>query len=153
MRSTPKNDDKSFFESLLGFTSSWDYKPKNHYISIKIFIESTLEKIQIKSDCFDVTIIKGCASLYCLVSFWIKLQDMRHFVVLKRDLRKKIICFEYFKIFFEDDDEYEINFDGGAWTFISQKWKCRQTLRLILQFPAEMRFRVQSTLFGVRWRF
>ena len=39
-------DEKSFFNSILGFTASWDYKHYNKYISQKIVNLSSTKKIQ-----------------------------------------------------------------------------------------------------------
>ena len=38
-------DDKSFFSTLLSFTSFWNYKPNNEYISQRTTILSTKDEI------------------------------------------------------------------------------------------------------------
>ena len=43
-------DEKSFFITILGFTSGWDYKHYNKYISQKIVNLSNTNKIHLKCD-------------------------------------------------------------------------------------------------------
>ena len=52
-------DEKSFFTTVLGFTSGWDYKHYNAYISQKILNLNTTNKIHLKSDCINGSIING----------------------------------------------------------------------------------------------
>ena len=59
--------ERSFFKSLLGFTPYWDYKPTNAihadspgvYTSDKILCLNTIDKIHLKSDVFDGSIVNG----------------------------------------------------------------------------------------------
>ena len=46
-------DEKSFFSTILGFTSGWDYKHYNQYLSEKIVNLSSLNKIHLKCDAID----------------------------------------------------------------------------------------------------
>ena len=43
-------DEKSFFNTILGFTSGWDYKHYNKYISQKIVNSSSTNKIRLNCD-------------------------------------------------------------------------------------------------------
>ena len=61
-------DKKSFFHTLLGFTTYWDYKPTNAihadspgvYTSDKIILNiNTINKIHLKCDCIDGSIQDG----------------------------------------------------------------------------------------------
>ena len=52
-------DEKSFFSSILGFTSGWDYKHYNKYISQKNVNLSNTNKIHLKCDCIDGSVVNG----------------------------------------------------------------------------------------------
>ena len=52
-------DEKSFFSSILGFIPGWDYKHYNEYISQKIVNLSNTNKIHLKCDCIDGTVVNG----------------------------------------------------------------------------------------------
>ena len=54
-----KFDEKSFFNTVLGFTSDWDYKHYNEYISQKIVNLSTTNKIHLKCDVIDGSVVTG----------------------------------------------------------------------------------------------
>ena len=51
--------DKSFFSNVLGFTSGWDYKHYNKYISQKIVNLSSTKKIHLKADVIDGSVVAG----------------------------------------------------------------------------------------------
>ena len=52
-------DGKSFCITILGFTPHWDYKHYNEYVSQKIIISSTPNKIHMKVDVIDGSIKGG----------------------------------------------------------------------------------------------
>ena len=52
-------DEKSFFSTLLGFTPGWDYKHYNKYISQKIVNLSNTNKIHLKCDAIDGSVVNG----------------------------------------------------------------------------------------------
>ena len=52
-------DKKSFFSTVLGFTSGWDYKHYNKYISRKIVNLSNTNKIHLKCDVIDGSVVNG----------------------------------------------------------------------------------------------
>ena len=61
---TLRLDEKSFFHTLLGFAPYWDYKPttSNHvgvYNSDKILNLNTTNKIHLKCDCIDGSVVNG----------------------------------------------------------------------------------------------
>ena len=53
-------DEKSFFDTILGFTPHWMYNFLNEYISQKIANLSTKNKILLKRDCIYGSILDGC---------------------------------------------------------------------------------------------
>ena len=52
-------DEQSFFSTILGFTSGWDYKHYNKYISQKIVNLSSTNKIHLKCDVIDSSVVDG----------------------------------------------------------------------------------------------
>ena len=64
---TFKFNEKSFFDTLLGFTPYWDYKPTNAihadspsvYTSEKDSNLSAIDKINLKYDVFDGSVVNG----------------------------------------------------------------------------------------------
>ena len=53
-----KFDEKSFFNTLQGFTTYWDYTPNNEFVSQKLTNIITLEKIHLKCDCIEWTVVE-----------------------------------------------------------------------------------------------
>ena len=62
-------DGKPFFSAVLGFNHGWDYKHYNEYISQIIVNLSTTNKIHLKCDCINGSILDGCRQQYFLVLF------------------------------------------------------------------------------------
>ena len=52
-------DEKSFFNTILGFTPGWDYKHYIQYLSQKIVNLSSTNKIHLKCDCIDGSVVNG----------------------------------------------------------------------------------------------
>ena len=58
-----KNNDKSFFNTNLVFTPGWDYKHYDEYISQKFVNLSSTNKIHLKCDVIDGSIVGGLRQL------------------------------------------------------------------------------------------
>ena len=54
-----KFDEKSSFNTMLGFTHGWDYKHFNEYISQKVVIISTTNRRRLECDVFDGSKLGG----------------------------------------------------------------------------------------------
>ena len=52
-------DEKSFFHTILGFTAEWDYKHYNRYLSQKFVNLSSTNKIHLKCDVIDGSVVDG----------------------------------------------------------------------------------------------
>ena len=52
-------DEKSFFSTILGFTSGWDYKHYDEYISQITLNLSSTNKVHLKFDCYNRSIINA----------------------------------------------------------------------------------------------
>ena len=131
---TLRFDKKSFFHTLLGFTSYWDYKPTNAffadapgvYTSDKIILNlNTINKIHLKCDIIDGSVQDGVR------------QPILFSFVLDKPSGYKVFCqpetIHYKKInksvlntitfYLEDDDYKEVNFNGETLTFTLQMIK------------------------------
>ena len=56
---TIRFDEKSFFSTIPGFTAGWDYKHYNKYLSQKIVNLSSTNKIHLKADVIDGSVVNG----------------------------------------------------------------------------------------------
>ena len=56
---TLRFDERSFFHTLLGFTPYWDYKSPGVYTCDKILNLSTVNKIHLKCDVIDGSVVNG----------------------------------------------------------------------------------------------
>ena len=52
-------DEKSFFNTVLGFTPGWDYKHYNKYTSQKVVNLGSTNKIHLKCDVIDGSVVNG----------------------------------------------------------------------------------------------
>ena len=118
-------DEKSFFNTIIGFTPGRDYKHYNKYISQKIVKLSNTNKIHLKCGCVDGTIQDGIRQLI-LFSF-----------VLDKPAGYKVFCepesIHYKKLnksvldtitfYLEDDNNEEVNFNEEKMTFTLQMIK------------------------------
>ena len=120
-----KFDDKSLFSTVLGFTPGWDYKHYNEYISQKIVNLSTKNKIHLKCDVIDGSVLNGVRQpiLYSFVLD--KLPGYKVFCEPETIHYKKINRFVLNTITFylEDDINEEVNFNGETLTFALQMIK------------------------------
>ena len=112
-------DEKSFFSTILGFTSGWDYKHYNKYISQKIVNLSNTNKIHLKCDVIDGSVVNSLR------------QPILYSFVLNKNPGYKVFSepetIHYKKInksvlntitfYLEDDNNNEVNFNGETLTF------------------------------------
>ena len=52
-------DERSFFTSILGFTPLWVYKRYSEHINQKIINLSTLDRVHMKCDIIDGSVLNG----------------------------------------------------------------------------------------------
>ena len=112
-------DEKSFFSTILGFTAGWDYKHYNKYISQKTVNLGSTNKIHLKCDIIDGSIVDGFR------------QTILYSFVLDKTPGYKVFCepetIHYKKInksvlntitfYLEDDNNTEVNFNEEILTF------------------------------------
>ena len=118
-------DEKSFFSTILGFSAGWDYKHYNQYLSQKIVHLSSTNKIHLKCDVIDGSVVDGVR------------QPMLYSFVLDKPSGYKVFCepetIHYKKInksvlntitfYLEDDNDKEVDFNQETLTFTLQMIK------------------------------
>ena len=118
-------DEKSFFSTILGFTAGWDYKHYNQYLSQNIVNLSNTNKIHLKSDAIDGSVVDGVR------------QPILYSFVLDKPSGYKVFCepetIHYKKtnksvlntltFYLEDDNNKVVDFNGETLTFTLQMIK------------------------------
>ena len=118
-------DEKSFFSTILGFTAGWDYKHYNTYISQKIVSLSNTNKIHLKCDVIDGSVVNGLRQpiLYSFVLD--KLPGYKVFsepeTIHSKKINKSVL--NTITFYLEDNNNKEINFNGETLTFTLQMIK------------------------------
>ena len=112
-------DEKSFISTILGFTAGWDYKHYNQYLSQKIVNLSSTNKMHLKCDAIDGSVVDGVR------------QPILYRFVLDKPSGYKVFCehetIHYKKVnksilntitfYLEDNNHKEIDFNGETLTF------------------------------------
>ena len=115
-------DENSFFSTILGFTAGWDYKHYNQYLSQKIVNLSSTNKIHLKCDAIDGSVVIGIR------------QPILYSFVLDKPSGYKVFCepetIHYKKInksvlnnitfYLEVDNDKEVDFNGETLNFTLQ---------------------------------
>ena len=118
-------DEKSFFSTILGFTPGWDYKHYNQYLSQKIVNLNSTNKIHLKCDVIDGSVVNGIRQpiLYSFV-----LDKPAGYKVFSepetihyKELNKSVLNTVTF--YLEDDNNKEVDFNGETLTFTLQMIK------------------------------
>ena len=118
-------DGKSFFNTILGFIPGWDYKHYNKYVSQKIVNLSNTNKIHLKCDAIDGSVVDGVRQpiLYSFVLD--KLPGYKVFsepeTIHYKKINKSVLNTITFCL--EDDDNKEVNFNEETLTFTLQMIK------------------------------
>ena len=114
--------EKSFFSTILGFTPGWDYKHYNKYVSQKIVNLSNTNKIHLKCDAIDGSVVDGVRQpkLYSFVLD--KLPGYKVFsepqTVHYKKINKSVL--NTITFYLEDDNNEEVDFNGETLTFTLQ---------------------------------
>ena len=118
-------DEKSFFSTILGFTPGWDYKHYNQYLSQKIVNLNSTNKIHLKCDAIDGSVVNGIRQpiLYSFVLD--KPAGYKVFSEPETIHYKKInkSALNTITFYLEDDNNREVNFNGETLTFTLQMIK------------------------------
>ena len=118
-------EEKSFFSSILGFNPGWDYKHYKKYTSQKLVNLGSTNKIYLKCDCIDGSVVNGLRQpiLYSFVLD--KLPGFKVFSEPETTHYKKINKFVLITITFclEDDNDKLVDFNSETLTFALQMIK------------------------------
>ena len=120
-----KFDENSFFSTIVGLTAVWDYKHYNQYLSQKLLNLSSTNKIHLKSDAIDGSVVDGVR------------QPILYSFVLDKPSGYKVFCepetIHYKKInksvlntitfYLEDDNNEEVDFNQETLSFTLQMIK------------------------------
>ena len=118
-------DEKSFFSSILGFIPGWDYKFYNKYTSQKIVNLGSTNKIFLKCDVIDGSVLDGVRQpiLYSFVLD--KLPGYKVFsepeTIHYKKINKSVL--NTITFYLEDDNNEELDFNGETLTFTLQMIK------------------------------
>ena len=93
-------DEKLFFSTILVFIYGWDYKHYNEYISQKIVIVCSTNKIHLKTDVIDGFIFNGLIQPILYSFVFDKLPGYKVFSEPETILYKKKVYFEYYNFLF-----------------------------------------------------
>ena len=115
-----------FFCTVLGFTSAWDYKHYDEYTSQKVLKLGSTNKIHLKCDCFDGSVVNGLRQpiLYSFVLH--KKPGYKVFSEPETIHYKKInnSFLNNITFYLEDNNNEEVNFIGETLIFTLQMIKC-----------------------------
>ena len=118
-------DEKSFFSTVLGFTPGWDYKHYNKYTSQKVVNLGSTNKIHLKCDCIDGSVVDGLRQpiLYSFVLD--KLPGYKVFCEPETIHYKKInkSVLNTITFYLENNNNEEVDFNGETLTFTLQMIK------------------------------
>ena len=118
-------DEKSFFSTILGFTAGWDYKHYNKYISQKIVSLSNTNKIHLKCDCIDGSVVNGIRQPILYNFVLDKLPGYKIFsepeTIHYKKINKSVL--NTITFYLEDDNNKEVNFNQETLTFTLQMIK------------------------------
>ena len=118
-------DETSFFSTILGFTPGWDYKHYYKYTSQKVVNLGSTNKIHLKCDCIDGSVVDGIRQLI-LYSFVLgklpgcKVSSEPDTIIYKRINQSVLNTITFY---LEDDKNEEVNFNGKTLTFALQMIK------------------------------
>ena len=120
-----KFDEKSFFSTILGFTSGWDYKHYNKYISQKIVNLSNTNKTHLKCDVIDGSVVNGIKHPILFSFVLDKKPGYKVFsepeTIHYKKLNKSVL--NTITFYLEDDNNEEVDFNGETLTFTLQMIK------------------------------
>ena len=118
-------NENSFFSTILGFTPGWDYKHYNKYTSQKLVNLGSTNKIHLKCDVIDGSVVNGVRRpiLYSFVLD--KLPGYKVFsepeTIHYKRINKTVLNTVTF--YLEDNDHKEVDFNGETLTFTLQMIK------------------------------
>ena len=118
-------DEKSFFNTILGFTPGWDYKHYIQYLSQKIVNLISTNKIHLKCDVIDGSIQNGLRQPILYSFILDKPAGYKVFsepeTIHYKKINKSVL--NTITFYLEDDNNEEVDFNGETLTFTLQMIK------------------------------
>ena len=118
-------DEKSFFSTILGFTPGWDYKHYNKYTSQKLVNLASTNKIHLKCDCIDGSVVDGIRQPILYSFILDKLPGYKVFsepeTIHYKKINKSVL--NTITLYLEDDNNEQVDFNGETLTFTLQMIK------------------------------
>ena len=118
-------DEKSFFSTILGFTPGWDYKHYIQYLSQKIINLSSANKIHLKCDCIDGSVVNGIREPILFSFVLDKPSGYKVFseteTIHYKKMNKSVL--NTITFYLEDDNNKVVDFNGETMTFTLQMIK------------------------------
>ena len=118
-------DEKSFFSTILGFTSGWDYKHYNKYTSQEVVNLGSTNKIHLNCDCIDESVVNGIS--YSILFSFVLDKKPGYKVLSKpetihyKKINKSVL--NTITFYLEDDNKKVVDFNGETLTFTLQMIK------------------------------
>ena len=118
-------DEKSFFSTVLGFSPGWDYKHYNEYTSQKILNLGSTNKIHLKCDCINGSVLNGIRQPILFSFVLDKLPGYRVFCEPETNHYKKINkpVLNTITLYLQDNDHKEVDFNEETLSFTLQMIK------------------------------
>ena len=118
-------DEKSFFSTILGFTSGWDYKHYNKYTSQKVVNLGSTNKIHLNCDCIDGSVVNAFRHPILFSFVLDKKPGYKVFSEPEAIHYKKIneSVLNTITVYLEDDNNKVVDFIGETMTFTLQMIK------------------------------
>ena len=118
-------DEKSFFSTFLGFTPGWGYKHYNKCTSQKVVNLGSTNKILLKCDCIDGSVVDGVRQPIFYSFVLDKLPGYKVFsepeTIQYKKVNKSVL--NTITFYLEDTDQKELDFNGETLTFTLQMIK------------------------------
>ena len=115
-------DEKSFFSTIFGFTSGWDYKHYNKYISRKVVNLSNTNKIHLHCDFIDGSVVNGIRHPILFSFVLDKKPGYKVFSepgsIHYKKINKSVL--NTITFYLEDDNNEEVDFNGETLTLTLQ---------------------------------
>ena len=118
-------DEKSFFSTVLGFTPGWEYKHFNKYTCQKVVNLGSTNKIYLKTDVIDGSIVNGIKQPILFSFVLDKLPGYQVFrepeTIHYRKTNKSVL--NTITFYLEDDKNKKVDFNQEILTFTLQMIK------------------------------
>ena len=118
-------DENSFFSTILGFTAGWDYKHYNKYTSQKVVSLSSTNKIHLKCDAINGSVVNGVRQPILYTFVLDKPSGYKVFsepeTIHYKKINKSVL--NTITFYLEDDSDEEVDFNQETLTFALQMIK------------------------------